>query len=338
MLADLVALALFLALVVYTVTGGADFGGGVWDLLASGPRKDAQRDAIARAIGPIWEANHVWLILIVVVLFVALPRAFGAIAIALHIPLVLMLIGIVLRGSAFVFRAYDPVDGAARRRWRVAFAIASAVTPVFLGVVLGAIAGGDLRLDPATGHPSVGFFAAWLAPFPFFVGAFTLALFAFLAAVYLTVDADDDALREDFRRRALVSAVVVGALALATFLAAHAYAPRLAGGLTARWWSIPLQLLTGAAAIATLVLLWRRRYRIARIAAVAQVALIIVGLAASQYPFVIAPDLTFTAALAPPSVVVPMLGVLAAGAPLLVWALWLLFKVFESRPTPGTAP
>ena len=334
MLADLVALVLFLALATYTVTGGADFGGGVWDLLATGPRKDAQRDTIARAIGPIWEANHVWLILIVVVLFVSLPKAFGAIATALHIPLVLMLIGIVLRGAAFVFRAYDPIDGAGRRRWRRAFAIASAVTPVFLGVVLGAIAAGGLRIDPATGHPTVGFFVAWIAPYPFLVGAFTLALFAYLAAVYLTVEADDDALREDFRRRALISAVVVGALALATLIGALTWAPRLADGLTGRWWSIPLHLLTGAAAIGAMVLIARRRFRIARIVAIAQTGLIILGLAASQYPFVVAPDLTFERALAPPAVVVPMLVVLAAGAPLLVWALALLYKVFKSRPDP----
>jgi len=336
MLADLVALVLFVALATYTVTGGADFGGGVWDLLATRPRKDAQRDLIARAIGPIWEANHVWLILIVVVLFVSLPKAFGALATALHIPLVLMLIGIVLRGAAFVFRAYDPVDGASRRRWRRAFAIASAITPVFLGVVLGAVAAGQLRVDPATGQPQVDFFASWLAPFPFFVGALTLALFAYLAAVYLTVEADDDALREDFRRRALVSAILVGALALATLVAAHAWAPRLAEGLTALWWSVPLHGVTAAAALTALWALWTRRYALARLAAIAQVVLVVFGLAASQYPFVIAPDLTFAQALAPESVVVPMLGVLAAGAPLLVWAIALLYKVFKSQRAPGS--
>jgi len=336
MLADIVALVLFLALATYTVTGGADFGGGVWDLLASGPRRDAQRDVISRAIGPIWEANHVWLILMIVVLFVALPKAFGAIATALHIPLVLMLIGVVLRGAAFVFRAYDPVDGASRRRWRRAFAIASTITPVFLGVVLGAIAGGALRMDAATGRPTVGFFEAWLAPFPFLVGGLTLFLFAYLAAVYLTVEADSEPLRDDFRRRALASGVGVGALALATLLGAHAWAPRLASGLTAQWWSVPLHLVTAATAIAALYALWRRRFRLARLAALAQAVLVVLGLAGSLHPYVIAPDLTFERALAPASVVVPMLVVLAAGAPLLVWAIALLYKVFKSQQAPGS--
>ncbi|MCA9556709.1 MAG: cytochrome d ubiquinol oxidase subunit II, partial [Myxococcales bacterium] len=162
MLADLVAAIILVALVAYTVTGGADFGGGVWDLLASGPRKDRQRALIARVVAPIWEANHVWLILVVVLLFVALPKAFAAITTALHVPLFIMLVGIVLRGSAFVFRAYDPHGGVAVRRWSRVFAVSSAVTPFFLGVTLGAVASGALRVDPATGRPLVGFWAPWV--------------------------------------------------------------------------------------------------------------------------------------------------------------------------------
>ena len=131
MLAELVALTLLVALVAYTLTGGADFGGGVWDLFATGPRKAQQRALIEQALAPIWEANHVWLILIVVVLFVALPDAYAAISTALHIPLVLLLIGVVLRGAAFVFRQYDPRPGVGARRWRKVFATASLLTPIF---------------------------------------------------------------------------------------------------------------------------------------------------------------------------------------------------------------
>ena len=124
----LVAAVIYVALLVYTLTGGADFGGGVWDLFAAGPRRDRQRALVARAIGPIWEANHVWLIVVVVLLFVCFPPAFAAIMTALHIPLTLMLIGVVLRGSAFVFRAYDPVSrGAAGgdTAWGRVFAVSS---------------------------------------------------------------------------------------------------------------------------------------------------------------------------------------------------------------------
>jgi hypothetical protein len=200
---EIVAGIMVLALNAYVLMGGADFGGGVWDLLASGPRRDAQRDLIAKSIAPIWEANHVWLIVVVVLLFTAFPVAFSTLAIVLHIPITLMLIGVVLRGSAFMFRSYGSRAGAARHRWGVAFAAASAVTPVLLGTIIGAIATGDVataygRVGAAT-FPQV-FIAPWLAPFPIAVGLFALALFAFLAAVYLTIEAKDDAaLRDDFR-------------------------------------------------------------------------------------------------------------------------------------------
>src|ERR1700737_4839204 len=136
-LPEIIAGILVLALNAYVLTGGADFGGGVWDLFASGPRRDAQRTLIAKAIGPIWEANHVWLILVVVILFTAFPAAFATLGIILHIPLSLMLIGIVLRGSSFVFRSYGARDDATERRWGRVFAIASLVTPLLLGVIVG---------------------------------------------------------------------------------------------------------------------------------------------------------------------------------------------------------
>ena len=132
--AQLVAGVVMVAMVAYIVTGGADFGGGVWDLFAGGPTAARQRDVIAHALGPIWEANHVWLVLVVVLLFVCFPLAFAAIATALHVPLALMLVGIVLRGSAFTFRTYDRDDAHSRRLWGRTFAIASVITPVMLGV------------------------------------------------------------------------------------------------------------------------------------------------------------------------------------------------------------
>ena len=141
-LADVVAGVLVVALNAYVLMGGADFGGGVWDLLAGGPRRDAQRALIAHAIGPIWEANHVWLIVAVVVLFTGFPDAFATLATVLHIPLSLMLVGIVLRGSAFTFRSYGAKSGRAVRGWGRAFAIASTITPVLLGIAVGAVASG----------------------------------------------------------------------------------------------------------------------------------------------------------------------------------------------------
>ena len=332
MLAELVALTLLVALVAYTLTGGADFGGGVWDLLASGPRKAEQRHLIERALAPIWEANHVWLILIVVVLFVALPHAYAAISTALHIPLVILLIGIVLRGAAFVFRSYDPKPGVGAARWRLVFAIASVVSPIFLGVVMGSLATGDLALD-AEQRPMVGFIEVWAQPFPFVVGLFVLLLFAWLAAVYLTVEAQDPALRRDFRARALVTGVMAGVMSLVLLFIAGDGAPRLSAGLSHPV-ALPLQIGVAAIALAALWALYRERYRLARVLAAAQVTVVVVGFGLAQWPHIIVPDMSFEAALAPESVVVPMLVVLACATPILLVALVYLYRVFKAPDSP----
>jgi cytochrome d ubiquinol oxidase subunit II len=143
-----IAGAIMVSLTLYALGGGADFGGGVWDLLARGPRAARQRELIAHAIGPIWEANHVWLILVVVLLFVCFPVAWAAISTSLHVPLTLLLVGIVLRGAAFTFRSYGDEDEAGAQRWGRVFAGASVVSPVMLGTCVGAIAGGGLRVGP----------------------------------------------------------------------------------------------------------------------------------------------------------------------------------------------
>src|SRR3982750_2385353 len=166
--AALVGGAIAISLNIYALTAGADFGGGVWDLLAFGDRRGRQRALIADAIAPIWEANHVWLILVVVLLFTAFPPAFSRLMTVLHIPLTLMLFGIVLRGSAFTFRSYDSRRDLVQRRWPRIFAIASTVTPFLLGTILGAIATGSVGDGRLSGESSfVGSYVMpWLAPFP----------------------------------------------------------------------------------------------------------------------------------------------------------------------------
>jgi cytochrome d ubiquinol oxidase subunit II len=323
------ATVLFTALTVYALSGGADFGGGVWDLLAQGPRAPAQRQTIAHAIGPIWETNHVWMIVAVVILFTGFPRVFEAVSVTLHIPITLALIGIVLRGSAFAFRSFDAPGGVYRRRWSYTFAAASVVTPLWLGVVVGAVASGKIRMDPATGRVIPEFFRAWLAPFPIAVGVFTVVLFAFLAAVYLTLETEDRALQEDFRNRALGAALLAGVLALACLLLAKQGAPVIRQGLAGRPWSLPFHALTGLAALGAMAALWRRRYVWARRLAMAQVALILWGWALAQAPYLIVPDLTVTGAAAPPNVLAMLLTVLGAGAVVLVPALWYLYALFK---------
>ncbi|HEX8539603.1 MAG TPA: cytochrome d ubiquinol oxidase subunit II, partial [Cystobacter sp.] len=195
------------ALILYALFGGADFGGGVWDLLASGPRQARQRELIARALGPVWEVNHVWLILAVVILFSAFPRAFAALSVALHVPLTLLLLGIIFRGTAFTFRTYDARGDAVQRRWGLVFSMASVLSPALLGMCVGAVVSGDIRVQGLT--VVSGFFSAWLSPFALAVGALALCLFAFLAAVYLTAETREPGLQEDFRKRALGAGVAV---------------------------------------------------------------------------------------------------------------------------------
>jgi cytochrome bd ubiquinol oxidase subunit II len=334
--AELVAGAALIALTAYALLGGADFGGGIWDLLASGPRRREQRALIAEAIGPIWEANHVWLILVVVLLFTCFPAAFARLAVTLHIPLSLMLIGIVLRGSAFAFRSHyghdpEPGDPATSRRWGRVFAVASVGTPVMLGLCVGALAAGRLRA-PGRGSFHEIYVAPWLTPFGMGVGLLTLALFAFLAAVYLTVEAGDAALREDFRRRALWGAGVVFVTAFGTLALALGGAPLMGGGLTAAPWAPALHAVTGAAAMAAIWALWRRRFRLARVAAATQVALILWGWALAQYPYLIPPDLTIRAAAAPRITLLLTLWALGLGTLVLLPSLIYLFRVFKAAP------
>ena len=325
-LADSLAGIILIALTAYVLMGGADFGGGVWDLLASGSRKARQRDLIAHAIGPVWEANHVWLILAVVLLFTCFPSAFARIAIALHVPLTLMLIGIVLRGSAFVFRSYGGGGG------RV-FAVASLVTPVLLGVAVGAVASGAVG-EVGRGSFYAGYVAPWLTPFAFAVGLFALACFAFLAAVYLTLEARERELREDFRLRAIGAGVAVFVTAGLGLLLSH-QAPLVGRRLVESPWALGLHVLTGCAAVTAFWALWTRRYRVARIAAATQVALILWGWGLAQYPYLLPPDLTIAAAAAPSITLELALGAVSVGAIVLFPSLYYLLRVFKS---PSAAP
>ena len=317
------------SLIFYALLGGADYGGGVWDLFAFGKRAKEQRELIADAIGPVWEANHVWLILVVVTLFTAFPAAFSVISTALHIPLTLLLIGIVLRGTAFTFRTYDSKRDNVQRRWSLLFSIASIITPILLGVTLGAIASGTIRVENAV--VTTGFFNSWLAPFPFAVGFFALALFAFLAAVYLTLEAENRDLQEDFRRRALISGVLVGILALVVFLLAETGAPTVRAGISRTWWALGLHILTAMFAIGAFYALWTRKYILARICAAGQTTMILLGWAFAQYPFLVEPDITIHNAAAPPITLQLLLGALGLGALLLFPSYYYLFRVFKSE-------
>ncbi|HYT69876.1 MAG TPA: cytochrome d ubiquinol oxidase subunit II [Gemmatimonadales bacterium] len=331
-LADVIAGIVFAALNAYALLGGADYGGGVWDLLAGGPRKERQRERIAEAIGPVWEANHVWLILALVLLFTCFPPAFARLGILLHIPLSLVLIGIVLRGSAFTFWRYGGQADDEQRHWGVVFAVASLVTPLLLGTAAGAIASGALGEEGkgSGGGFSARYVAPWLTPFALSVGVFAVVAFAFLAAVYLTLEAEEPELREDFRRRGLGAGAALFGAALLVLLLSRGGAPRVREGLIFAPWAAPLHVCTAAAALTALAALWRRRYRVARMAAALQVSLILWGWGLSQYPYLLPPDLTIAAAAAPAVTLRLVLGTLALGGVVLLPSLYYLFRVFKS--------
>src|SRR3989304_1459254 len=180
-LPTLAAGSILAPLILYALLGGADFGGGVWDLFGRGPRAAARRLLIARAIGPVWETNHIWGIVAVAVPFAAFPQPRAVISPSLLVPVPLMIAGIVLRGAAFAFHHYHLHEEGGRGRWGLLFSGASLLTPVLLGVIIGAVSSGDIRAQTAI---LAGASTAWIAPFPLSVGLLTLAVFSYLAAVY----------------------------------------------------------------------------------------------------------------------------------------------------------
>jgi cytochrome d ubiquinol oxidase subunit II len=327
-LPTLAAGCILASLVLYALTGGADFGGGVWELLNRGPRAEARKRLIVHAIGPVWETNHIWVIVAVVVLFTAFPKAYAIISTVLFAPLTLILAGIILRGSAFVFHAHRQQEEGGTGWWGGVFAGASLFTPFLLGVVLGAVSTGAVRAVEFSSI--VGGTGAWIAPFPLSVGVLTLASCAYLAAVYLILETDDPELKEDFRLRA------IGALALVSLSPAPSFlspggAPAFHRDLTGSWWSVPLMGANALAALGAAVSLAYRAYPLARACAAAQVTLLLAGWGMAQHPYLVRPDLPISSSAASPEMLRLLLIILAAGGVLLFPSIYLLFRVFKKK-------
>jgi len=333
-LAWTVAIIILVAMVVYALLGGADFGAGVWDLLASGPRARKQRELVALSIGPVWEANHVWLIVIVVLLFTCFPPAFAVLMTALHVPVALALLGILARASSYVFRNYHVSGDKVQARWSLVFSVASIITPILLGVVVGAVSTGRIRAAPEENFLVLtGYFDSWVHPFPFAVGLFALSLFAFLAAVYMTRETVDPELQDDFRRRALmaqIAVVVFGVVAaIVSRLSEHEpFHQTLLSGT----WSWLFFAGACAAAIVSTALLVTRRYRLGRIVAGAEVTAVVVGWGVAQAPFLVAPDVTIENAAAPAVTMRLIVIILGVGALTLLPSLYWLYRVFKREP------
>jgi cytochrome d ubiquinol oxidase subunit II len=320
---------ILVALVIYSLLAGADYGAGFWDLACFGRRQQEQRELIAQAIEPVWEANHVWLILVVVLTFAGFPLAFNAISIGLAVPVFLILLGIVLRGSAYVFRAYFAGNIRTQLYWGKVFSISSSITPLFLGIVIGAISSDTVVVrDNISAN---GFLRSWFHPFPLIVGVLALSLFAYLSACYLAVEASDLELQDDFRRRALASGFVSAVLATLTYFIAGRSAQGIREGLMRSPHVGLVEIVAFVAAAAAFHGLWSRRYLLGRTAAAVQVGLIVIGWGVAQYPYLVRPDLTVSANAAPSNVLVDIEIACAAGGAVLIPSLFLLFLVFKAH-------
>ncbi|MBX6389190.1 MAG: cytochrome d ubiquinol oxidase subunit II [Frankia sp.] len=326
--ADLLVVIMVVGLTAYALLGGADFGGGLWDLLARGRDAAGQRELISASLGPVWEANHVWLVFVIVALFSGFPDAFGVVGTTLMVPLVGALLGIVLRGAAYVYRAYGAGAAGPAALWGRLFAGASVLAPFSLGVAGAALATGDLAGDAP--------FAPLTSAFGIVGGLFTVAVTAFLAAVYLCRDAAAAPatrhLVPGLRRRALAAAVVAGVLAMALLPLLWEQAPTVADRFAQR--SIPLVALSAVGGLGAIWLVWRGRFTLARLAAGLAVGGVLWGWAVAQYPDIVVGHATVDSAAAPTANIQAMLIAIAIGMVFLVPALFALYRMF-SRPEPG---
>lgn len=286
-LVDVVAALMFVGVLLYALFGGADFGTGAWDLLAGDSRRSFElRTQVDRSIGPVWEANHVWLIYVLVFLFTGFPTGFGPLMTTLWVPWMLAGLGIVLRGAGFAFRKYSESLSQARL-FGATFAASSIVTPFFFGMIAGAVASGRVPVDDGD------VWTSWTGPTSWVGGVLAVLTCAFLAATFLAADAaraGNDDLARYCGRRALVSGAVTGAVALAAIPVVAADADTLADGLEGR--AALLVIVSAVAGTSTLVLLWLGRWGIARLGATMAVGAIVAGWAVAQHPYLLVDAMT----------------------------------------------
>jgi cytochrome d ubiquinol oxidase subunit II len=318
-----VAAAMFVGVIAYGLFGGADFGSGFYDLTAgSGPRGAELRTLVDHSLGPVWEANHVWLIYVLVMWWTGFPTAFAAAMTTLFIPIMLALAGIVLRGAGFAFRKYAETYAQARL-FGMIFAASSLITPFFLGAVIGGIASGRV---PRGGYGDQ--FGSWLNPTSMVGGCLAVATSAFLAGVFLTADAargGRTVLAERLRARTLAVGVLAGLIVFAGLYPVVRDAPTLSQGLRDRGW--PLLAMAAIAGAVAVVLIFRRRYRVARVFAAIAVAAVVTGWGVGQYPWILVDQLTINEAAGAPATMAGLLLVVALAVllilPAFAYLLWL---------------
>jgi cytochrome d ubiquinol oxidase subunit II len=322
-----VAVVLFVGVTAYAIFGGADFGAGFWDLVAGGAARGARPRAVAaHSIGPVWEADHVWLIFTLVVLWTAFSQAFASIMLTLFVPLTLAALGIVLRGSSFAFRK-EVFRTAQQRNFGAAFAVSSVLVPFCLGAVAGAIASGRVPAGGKAGDP----WSSWLNPTSILGGVLAVCVCAYLAATFLVWDAGrlhETDMVEYFRRRAIAAAVVTGVVAFAGIFVLRSDARYVFDGLTAR--ALPVVLISAVCGTASLVLMIRGAYRWARVLAVGAVAAVVVAWGVAQWPYLLPTTLKVSQAAAPSATLGAVLVVFGVAVVVILPSLALLY-VLDQR-------
>jgi cytochrome d ubiquinol oxidase subunit II len=318
------AVVLLIGIVAYAIFGGADFGAGFWDLTAGGTdRGTAPRGVIDHSIAPVWEANHVWLIFILVVLWTSFSEAYASIFLTLFVPLTIAALGVVLRGSSFAFRkAVTPLKQ--RRAFGAVFASSSVLVPFCFGAVAGAVASGRVPAGGVAGDPV----DSWINPTSILGGLLAVCVCAYLAAVYLVFDAhrlSDDDMVEYFRHRAVIAAVVAGVVALGGIFVLRADAEYLFDGLTSR--ALPLVILSALCGVGSLVLLVRANHRGARLLAIGSVASVIAAWGVAQWDYILPESLTFEDAAAPSGTITAVIVATVLAVVLVVPSFVLLFRL-----------
>jgi cytochrome bd ubiquinol oxidase subunit II len=343
MLVELALAFLIIALAAYAVLGGADFGAGFWDLTAGGAQRGARlRGLVYRSMGPVWEANHVWLIVVLVITWTCFPHAFGPIMETLYVPLFLASIGIIFRGAAYALRG----EAATTREARVlgaTFALSSVLTPFFLGCVIGAIASGEVPREGDAGMP----FSSWTGATAIWIGLVAIATSAYVAAVFLAADAvraRQPDLVIAFRRRALGSAVVAGAMAIGGLAVIHEDAPDLYDGVTSGG-GLAMVIVSAVVGALTLWLLWTSRFELARYTSGVAVGSVLAGLAFALRPDFLPGQLSLDDAAAGDSTLLATIIALVLALLIIVPCLALLFRLSEAqrlqeqfRPIPPEEP
>jgi cytochrome bd ubiquinol oxidase subunit II len=325
------AIILFAAVTMYAIFGGADFGAGFWDLTAGGAKRGKRpREVIDHSIGPVWEANHVWLIFIFVVLWTCFPEAYASITLTMFVPLTLAALGIVLRGASFAFRK-AVYRTRLKRHFGAIFAVSSVLVPYCFGAIAGGIASGRVPAGGQAGDPVT----SWINPTSIVAGLLAVSVTAYVAAVFLTWDAgrlSDDTMVAYFRIRALAAGVVAGIVAIVGLFVVRNDASYLFDGLTSR--ALPLVVVSVLAGLGALVLLRGRPRRGGRVAAVVAAGALVLGWGVAQWDYLLPESLTVSQAAAPPGTITAVLVATALAVLLIVPAFALLYTLDQKGLLP----